>query len=200
MDLSKQANANKFVSTFNNVLSALDSKLGTNLISFATGETKLEFAGQANTANPAEGNGNLNVNQVFDDGGHLTLASYQAIGGPWGNGSPENGAYTADNLQNRGPRSSNYNAGMTRDGVGFSLNLNPQFSTNRTLLRIHPDGGEHVGTQGCIGIQENAARLLQFKSTMSQYLQSNGSIRVDINILNNPNNNGRGRRVRSNGE
>ncbi|WP_185937352.1 DUF6443 domain-containing protein [Chitinophaga polysaccharea] len=200
VDLSKQANANRFVSTFNNVLSTLDSKLGTNLISFATGETKLEFAGQANAANPAEGNGNLNVNQVFDDGGHLTLASYQAIGGPWGNGSPENGAYTADNLQDRGPRSTNYNAGMTRDGVGFSLNLNPQFSTHRTLLRIHPDGGEHVGTQGCIGIQENAARLLQFKSTMSQYLQSHDNIRVNINILNNPNNNGSGRRTRSNGE
>ncbi|SKD10489.1 RHS repeat-associated core domain-containing protein [Chitinophaga ginsengisegetis] len=199
-DLSKQENANQFVSAFNNVLSTVDSKLGTNLISFATGETRLEFTGQANAANPAEGNGNLNVNQMFDDGGHLTLASYQAIGGPWGNGSPENGAYTADNLQNRGPGSGNPNPGMTRDGVGFSLNLNPLFSTNRSLLRIHPDGGEFVGTQGCIGIQENATRLLQFKSTMHQYLQTHDNIRVNINILNNPNNNGRGRRVVGNRE
>ncbi|MEZ2440404.1 DUF6443 domain-containing protein [Chitinophaga sp. RCC_12] len=199
-DLSKQENANQFVSAFNNVLSTFDSKIGTNLISFTTGETRLEFAGQANATNPAEGNGNLNVNQMFDDGGHLTLASYQAIGGPWGNGSPENGAYTADNLQNRGPRSGNPNPGMTRDGVGFSLNLNPQFTTNRTLLRIHPDGGKVVGTQGCIGLQENADRLLQFKSTMNQYLRTHDNIRVNINILNNPNNNGRGRRGRDNGE
>src|SRR5581483_7434368 len=33
------------------------------------------------------------------------------------------------------------NAGMVREGVGFSLNLNPLFYTNRTLLRMHPDGG-----------------------------------------------------------
>jgi hypothetical protein len=35
---------------------------------------------------------------------------------------------------------------------------------------------------------------------MNDYLNTHNDIRVDVNILNNPNNNGRGRRVRSNGE
>ncbi|MFY0256518.1 RHS repeat-associated core domain-containing protein, partial [Chitinophaga sp. 30R24] len=199
-DLSNQDNANQFVSTFNSALSTIDSKLGTNFISFATGEMKLEFVGQANANNPAQGDGTLNVNQMFDDGGHLTVASYQAIGGPWGNGSPENGTYTADHLADRGPKSSWPNDGMTRDGVGFSLNLNPQFSTHRSLLRIHPDGGKAVGTQGCIGLQVNATQLLQFKSTMREYLSTHNNIGVNVNILNNPNNNGRNSRAVSNGE
>jgi hypothetical protein len=59
-------------------------------------------------------------------------------------------------------------SGFTRDGVGFSIDLNPQFQTTRTLLRIHPDGGV-AGTLGCIGIQENAVRLNSFYDTMYSY-------------------------------
>lgn len=40
---------------------------------------------------------------------------------------------------------------MIREGVGFSVDLTPLFSTDRTLLRIHPDGNK-PGTAGCIGI------------------------------------------------
>jgi hypothetical protein len=42
---------------------------------------------------------------------------------------------------------------MVRDGVGFSVDLDPLFQTNRTLLRIHPDGNV-PGTLGCIGITD----------------------------------------------
>lgn len=36
------------------------------------------------------------------------------------------------------------------DGSGWSLDLDPTFNTDRTLLRIHPDGNV-PGTEGCIG-------------------------------------------------
>src|SRR5690606_3274183 len=89
-----------------------------------------------------------------------------------------------------------YNKGMNRDGVGFSYNLNPQFSTGRSLLRIHPDGNNE-GTLGCIGLSGNAQGLTDFRNTLNGYL-NNGrtSLPVNINITNNPNNNGRsGRRI-----
>ncbi len=50
---------------------------------------------------------------------------------------------------------------MNKDGVGFSFNLNPQFSTNRSLLRIHPDGNNE-GTKGCIGLSGDVAQLSAF--------------------------------------
>jgi hypothetical protein len=44
---------------------------------------------------------------------------------------------------------------MVRDGVGFSVDLSDKYDPisqkTRTLLRIHPDGGQ-PGTEGCIGI------------------------------------------------
>jgi hypothetical protein len=39
----------------------------------------------------------------------------------------------------------------TSDPVGFSVDLDPQFSTDRTYLRFHPDE-KPTGTEGCIGI------------------------------------------------
>lgn len=197
-ELSKQDDANTFVSNLNGTLAKADETLGTNLIAFGTGELKMEFTGAADANNPAQANGTLNVNAMFDDGSNVAIASYQAVGGPYGNGAPENGFYTANNLQDRS-RTGWYNPGMNRDGVGFSMNLNPQFSTWRTLERIHPDG-RVPGTQGCIGLQVDANQLQEFRSTMSKYLSTHANIHVNVNILGNPNNNGRGARVKSNGE
>jgi hypothetical protein len=79
------------------------------------------------------------------------------------------------------------------------MNLNPQFATGRNLERIHPDGNI-PGTQGCIGLQVDANRLQEFRSTMREYLRTHGNISVNVNIQDNPNNNGRGGRVINNGE
>lgn len=79
---------------------------------------------------------------------------------------------------------------MNRDGVGFSYNLHPQFSTGRSDLRMHPDGNNE-GTLGCIGLTGNAHNLTDFKNTLNGYLQNRSSLPVNINITNNPNNNGR---------
>lgn len=163
---------------------------GNNNIAFKS-SIQLNFTGTANANNPAEANGTLNVVSIFDDGSTLSLGSYQAIGGPFGNGSPENGAYTVSNLRRR-----NDNQGMIRDGFGFSLNLDPNFDTGRTLLRIHPDGN-NPGTLGCIGLQCNENQLRTFYNTMRSYLNVHRSAGTTINIDGNPNNNGIGENSRA---
>ena len=67
---------------------------------------------------------------------------------------------------------------MVRNDVGFSVDLEPQFQTTRTLLRIHPDGGVN-GTLGCIGIQENATRLNSFYNIMSSYF---GNVNTSMSL------------------
>ncbi|HEY4108073.1 SpvB/TcaC N-terminal domain-containing protein [Puia sp.] len=191
LDLSKQSDANTFVTTLNNTLSSGDKATGNHTISFGTGELNMDFTGHANANRSAQADGSLNVNAMFDDGSSVRIASYQAVGGPYGNGAPENGLYKANNVQDRGPASARPNVGMTRDGVGFSMDLNPQFPTGRTLERIHPDGNT-PGTKGCIGLQVDAGRLTEFRNTMSSYLRTHRSIKVNVNIRGNPNNNGLG--------
>ena len=59
------------------------------------------------------------------------------------------GRYVATNFRERNE------AVMTREGVGFSVDLSDKFDPaikrTRSLLRIHPDGGL-PGTEACIGI------------------------------------------------
>jgi peptidoglycan hydrolase-like protein with peptidoglycan-binding domain len=82
-------------------------------------------------------------------------------------------------------RNSRSDAGFTRDGVGFSFQIedarrpgsdrmyDPRAGRERTLLRIHPDGGSR-GTEGCIGIVGDAATLRQFREDMNAELRRNG--------------------------
>jgi RHS repeat-associated protein len=197
-DLTQQGNANKFVSTMNGRLKDFEKNGEMNEIAFQTGELTMSFTGAADQSNAAQANGTLSVNAVFDDNSEISIASYDAIGGPFKNGAPENGAYTADHWEDRSPNG-RYSAGMNRDGVGFSLDLNPQFSTWRIEERIHPDGGVK-GTQGCIGLRVNSERLIEFSNTTKSYLRSHTHIKVTVNISGNPNNNGRSSRVNNNGE
>jgi hypothetical protein len=91
-------------------------------------------------------------------GGLLKMPQYgvgwRAVSGPFGNGALPAGRYTCTNLR---PRTK---VGMVRDGVGFSVDLIPQFATFRTDLRIHPDGNV-PGTEGCIGITEDVAECYE---------------------------------------
>ena len=91
------------------------------------------------------------VADLVFEGGILKFTRYgvgwSAVSGPLGNGGLPNGRYTCTNLHTR------TTPAMVKEGVGFSVDVNPQFNTNRTLLRIHPDGNV-AGTQGCIGITE----------------------------------------------
>ncbi|WP_422384861.1 hypothetical protein [Roseibium album] len=77
-------------------------------------------------------------------------------------------------------------AAMKRDGVGFSVNLDPLFATNRNLLRIHPDGitgGSKIGTRGCIGIQE---KCQEANNVLKSFFRKPTDI-VYLHVINNTN-------------
>ena len=125
----------------------------------------------------------LNWYDNYSDGSQSLSESWNAhSGGPAGNGRLPNGRYSATNLRVR------TNAPMVRDGVGFSVDLDPQFNTIRDLLRIHPDGQrlaqwwQNNGTAGCIGLQTGGASLRFFYNNLSNYFyRFNSSINVSVN-------------------
>lgn len=70
------------------------------------------------------------------------------------NGPLPPGRYLATNFRIR-----NDVGGMIRDGIGYSVDLDPCDGTpvyGRDLFRIHPDGAP-FGTRGCVGVQGNGA-------------------------------------------
>lgn len=185
------SNGNKDYNTMLSVYSLRSQERATgndNLIAEQTGNS-LSITGSMREGSNKIGDVTVNTQADFDNASHFTTGSFSAVAGGFGNGAPENGSYTVSNFQDRSPDGW-YNKGMNKDGVGFSFNLNPQFSTNRSDLRIHPDGNNE-GTLGCIGLSGNATQLRSFSSTVQNLLQSTSSIPATINITNNPNNNGR---------
>jgi len=160
----------------------------TGLIAEQTG-VGVSVSGSMRDGNNLIGDVQVTFQANFDDNSNYAISSYNAVAGGYGNGAPENGDYTVNNYQDRSP-SGWYSSGMNRDGVGFSYNLNPQFNTGRSDLRVHPDGNNE-GTLGCIGLTGNAQGLTDFRNTLNGYLQNRSSLPVNINITNNPNNNGR---------
>jgi RHS repeat-associated protein len=159
-----------------------------DLISEQVGNS-ISITGSMREGNNKIGDVTVTTQVDFDNGSSKALDSFSAVAGGFGNGAPENGNYTVSNFQDRSPDGW-YNRGMNSDGVGFSFNLNPQFSTNRSDLRIHPDGNNE-GTLGCIGLSGNATQLGAFSTAVQGFLQNKTSIPATINITNNPNNNGR---------
>lgn len=90
------------------------------------------------------------------------------------------GKYSVENLrEDRGGL-------MRRDGVGFSLDVNPKFRQERgkeqTLMRIHPDGGEK-GTHGCLGVCEKAEKLRDFVQHIKEYFNSHKDIELRVQEL-----------------
>lgn len=54
---------------------------------------------------------------------------------------------------------------------GWSMDVSPLFGTARTLLRIHPDGGKPLSTEGCIGIlgkEESRKCFLALRGLMKE--------------------------------
>ncbi len=73
---------------------------------------------------------------------------------------------------------------MRRDGVGFSLDVNPKFRARgkeQTLMRIHPDGGEK-GTHGCLGVCGNE-KLRDFVQRVKEYFNSHKDIELRVREL-----------------
>lgn len=150
-------------------------------------EMSLDVKGEMR--NSKIGDIDVEMNVTFEDGSVRNLGTYKGVAGGFGNGAPENGDYLVDNYYNRGPKGW-YNEAMNLDGIGFSYSLNPQFSTGRTLLRIHPDGNKE-GTLGCVGLSGSRIVLTNFRDNLNNMLKTGGPVPTTINIKNNPNNNGR---------
>ncbi|HEV2912367.1 MAG TPA: L,D-transpeptidase family protein [Pyrinomonadaceae bacterium] len=93
------------------------------------------------------------------------------------NGPVPPGIYTVSHhLANRDTR------GMVLNGVGYSFHLLPTDETQvfgRSLFRIHPDGNP-LGTNGCLGVREDAARLRDCENQIAGLLQSVGIFKVSV--------------------
>jgi len=112
---------------------------------------------------------------IWRSGWGRPLANWAAVSGPGGRGRLPDGLYMGDNLRIR-PRTK----GMIREGVGWSLDLNPQFQTDRTYLRIHPDDILRPGTRGCIGVQAPAYGLWELYYLLDFHLGHYGPIPVYV--------------------
>ncbi len=79
--------------------------------------------------------------------------SYGAVSGGFGKGRLPEGTYKASELKRRTEKSM-----KDTKGLGWSVNLDPNFKTDKEYLRIHPDGNK-PGTEGCIGIKGDTKYL-----------------------------------------
>lgn len=73
-----------------------------------------------------------------------------------------------------GARTFRTTVGMVFNGVGYSFDLDPTDGTQvfgRSLFRIHPDG-QPIGTNGCLGVRENAARQRRCEAHLVELLQA----------------------------
>jgi hypothetical protein len=90
------------------------------------------------------------------------------------------GRYLASNFRDRTV------AAMTRDGVGFSVDLSdiwdPYLGRQRTLLRIHPDGAA-PGTAGCVGILSDVAAC---RDLLRETFPAGAVQHLEVLIVDNP--------------
>jgi len=152
----------------------------------ATG-VSLRFVGRANENNVRQADGILTVSLQFGDNRTMDIGSYDAISGPYGRGALENGNYEIGRVGPPRNPSSSYSA----RGVAFTVDIEPLFDTERNLLRIHPDGGT-PGTMGCVGLTRcTAGDLSTFYNNMKTFTKAYNGVHLNVNIENNPNNDGR---------
>lgn len=152
----------------------------------ATG-VSLQFTGNANENNTAQADGTLSVSLQWGENRTTNIGSYDAVSGPHENGALENGDYDVGRV---GPPR-NPDPAYTDQGVAFTVDLDPTFDTGRNLLRIHPDGNI-FGTAGCVGLTGCTANALTtFYNNMRTFTEAYDNIQLNVNIQNNPNNDGR---------
>ena len=186
INLLNKENMDKFISSFNESksLTRVDSGMwedGDEGVGVDVNNKIYNILIEGTMENSKMGNGLLYLKENDD-----IILSITMVAGGFGSGAPQNGEYTVDTYRDR-RKDKDYNPGMNIHGVGFSFNLNPQFKTERSLLRIHPDGNSK-GTLGCIGVTGTQKELLEFEEIMKNLLKHEKSIHATINIKNNPNN------------
>jgi len=92
-----------------------------------------------------------------------------AVSGPYGDGNLPEGTYNGSNLRIRRDNT----AMMCSANPGWSLDLDPSFPTDRTLLRIHPDGNV-PGTEGCIGVSCTGSDQQKVYNSLHNYFNLPG--------------------------
>ena len=128
--------------------------------------------------------GDLIVSQHVGD--KVFNQKFSAVSGNSNAYTLQNGVYSCSSFRYRS--SSEGKGGYYNNGYGFSINLNPSFTTMRTDLRIHPDGGKQ-GTLGCIGLSGGASELQQFVRTMTPFVPAdskNTSVLLTVVVTGNP--------------
>ncbi len=128
--------------------------------------------------------GDLIVSQHVGD--KVFNQTFSAVSGNSTYYTLQNGEYSCSSFRYRS--SSEANGGYYNNGYGFSINLNPSFTTMRKYLRIHPDGGAQ-GTKGCIGLTGGASELKQFVRTVTPFVPAdpqNTSILLTVVVTGNP--------------
>jgi RHS repeat-associated protein len=142
----------------------------------------VEFRPNGKTFTSAKGNPVTQGTVIYYKNGE-PVSTYPANSGGWrsadssvvGNDTrTPPGHYLGTNFRTRYDKT-----GMVREGVGFSLDLNPLFYTNRTLLRMHPDGPP-VGSEGCVALSCGGPGLRDFQHRVSGYLSRSPFIDVYV--------------------
>ena len=152
-NISQGWNASGLSGAFENGL----GNIGENVSNFAGGngfndnaqlQRSLVFSGKTM---PSPGNGSYVEGKIsIMNGYNETLQSWKANSGGWNGGAIPQGTFPLGNIRENRIDDTAI-SGMTLDGNAWSVNID-NVSGGRTLMRIHPDGGGTLGTNGCIGI------------------------------------------------
>jgi peptidoglycan hydrolase-like protein with peptidoglycan-binding domain len=143
-------------------------------------------AAQAPAAPGAAANGTARLSRQ-PNGPGMTTGSITVNGNTYQFNSGSSRLYSVPQGEFRvtAHRNSRSEAAFSRDGVGFSYRLedprrpgsdafyDPRAGRDRTLLRIHPDGGA-TGTAGCIGILGDGDTMRRFREDLNAELRRNG--------------------------
>ena len=117
--------------------------------------------------------------QLVSPGGEV-IGTYQFNNGGGGRGYLPSGTYTVTAKE---PLAEDDVAGMTVDGIGYKYRVHTasgseqipdsRYTTPRTGILIHPDGG-YPGTNGCIGIIGDGSVQTDFMQKLDSLMQQNG--------------------------
>ena len=141
----------------------------------------LESSGAANTRVSDHSTLHFDGENVYWVGNDNNIeAYYPALSGPYGNGALPPGDYDGTYLRTRTMKGMYCEKDASGKPIdGWSLNIDPSVDNGGKYLRIHPDGGDYIGTSGCIGVEcgEPADRLY---NDLKGYLYNHDHIDVAV--------------------
>ena len=125
--------------------------------------------------------GTLNWTDVWSNGNRNISGTWAAnSGNSTLRPTPQADDWNLSNFRNR------TDAAMTRNGVGFSVDITPDPRWGRSVLRIHPDGPQFAGTAGCVGLTGNCDELTDFANRIQNYFRVHPRMRLRVRGTYNP--------------